>query len=36
MTLLRGLLCWVCLTWGSVQAADDKLLYLYNWSEYLP
>ena len=36
MTLLRGLLCLVCLVWGSVQAADDKLLYLYNWSEYLP
>ena len=36
MTLLRGLLYWVCLSWGSVQAADDKLLYLYNWSEYLP
>ena len=36
MTLLRGLLCLVCLSWGSVQAADDKLLYLYNWSEYLP
>ena len=36
MTLLRGLLCWICLSSGGVQAADDKLLYLYNWSEYLP
>lgn len=36
MTLLRGLLCLACLTWGGAQAAEEKLLYLYNWSEYLP
>jgi spermidine/putrescine transport system substrate-binding protein len=36
MKILSGLLWVFCLLCGSVQAADEKVLYLYNWSEYMP
>lgn len=36
MKALRWLLWLVCLSAPVARAADDQLLYLYNWSEYLP
>jgi len=36
MNMLKKALWALCLLCGSAFAAEEKLLYLYNWSEYMP
>lgn len=36
MKILKNTLWAICLLSGNAFAAEEKLLYLYNWSEYMP